>query len=133
MQRTYLEPDQRATLRARLGARAAQLGREIEAALHGSGAREARGLPNHGAEVDDDAVADLETGLDVASVERDARELDEVNAALARIDQPSFGACAECGEPISWPRLCAQPQARRCIACESVAEKRGPGIPPREI
>jgi DnaK suppressor protein len=110
-------------LRRRLEARAAQLRGEVGAALHAS---EALGLPNHRTEVDDDAVADLETSLDVASVERDARELEEVSAALARIDGPNFGSCATCERPIAWERLLAQPQATHCVKCEALAEKRAP-------
>ena len=106
-------------LRKRLEVRAAQLRGEVGAALH---APEGLGLPNHRAEVDDDAVADLETSLDVASVERDARELEEVGAALARIDGPGFGLCASCGKSIAWERLLAQPQATRCVRCEASAE-----------
>ena len=114
------------TLRKRLEARAAQLRSEVDAALHAPDARQALGLPNHRTEVDDDAVADLETSLDIASVERDTRELEEVSAALARIDGPSFGLCADCAEPIAWERLLAQPQAKRCLECMALAEKRAP-------
>jgi DnaK suppressor protein len=118
-----MDKKSRDLLRKRLKARAAQLRGEVGAVLHSS---EALGLPNHRAEVDDEAVADLETSLDIASVEREARELEEVDAALARIDGPTFGLCATCEKPIAWERLLAQPQARHCVKCEAAAERQAP-------
>lgn len=37
--------------------------------------------------------------------------------ALKRSDEPEFGYCVECGEPISYARLLAMPEATRCIDC----------------
>ena len=113
----------RETLKRRLEARAAQLRRELGQVLHEDGEREDLGLPNRNVEVDDAAVAESETVLDIASVQRDARELEEVIAALGRIDTPEFGVCAECGGRIAPERLAAQPQAARCIDCERAAER----------
>jgi len=45
--------------------------------------------------------------------------LDEVEAAIRRLDEGTYGRCAGCGEPISAPRLEAMPAARFCIACAS--------------
>jgi RNA polymerase-binding transcription factor DksA len=45
-----------------------------------------------------------------------AREqLDEVDAALERIDAGTYGRCERCGEPIGDARLEAIPAARFCI------------------
>lgn len=114
----------RAPLRAALVARLAQLRGEVESVLHPD-ARDTAGLANRRAETDDEAVADLESSIDAAQLERDQRELEEVAAALERIDTPAFGDCAECGEPIAWERLSALPQALRCVRCESALEGRG--------
>lgn len=37
--------------------------------------------------------------------------------ALKRVDDPEFGYCVECGEPISHARLLAMPETTRCIDC----------------
>ncbi len=45
--------------------------------------------------------------------------LDEVEQALVKLDQGSYGVCESCGRPIDAARLEALPSARRCIACAS--------------
>jgi DnaK suppressor protein len=42
-------------------------------------------------------------------------ELDEVERALAKLDDGTYGKCETCGEPISEARLEAKPAARFCI------------------
>lgn len=42
-------------------------------------------------------------------------EIAQVRAALARIENGTYGKCAVCGEPISHSRLQARPIATRCI------------------
>ena len=44
-------------------------------------------------------------------------ELQTVDAALAKIDDGSYGKCEECGKPISDARLEALPRAINCIDC----------------
>lgn len=122
-----IDERQREAFRARLLARFGELRREMRDALHPGGGGDAPGLPNRREEVDDDAVAALESGLDVASIERDAHELNAVAQALARLDRGEYGACEDCGEPIPLERLRAQPQAARCVRCEERAERLRPG------
>ena len=43
--------------------------------------------------------------------------LAEVDAALARLDDESYGRCDHCGRPVGAARLTARPTARRCIDC----------------
>jgi RNA polymerase-binding protein DksA len=56
-----------------------------------------------------------EVALAMLGVEGDI--LGEIDAALARIDQGTFGRCSTCGRPISRTRLDALPYARLCIVC----------------
>ena len=57
-----------------------------------------------------------------ASGERRAVQLREIDAALRRIDEGSYGDCARCEEPINPRRLDADPTARLCIDCASKSE-----------
>lgn len=111
---SQLTDSQRARLRVLLETRAEQLRTEI---------REGSKLDNHHEETDDDAVAGLETDVEVAAVERDSEELRQVEAALARIATPDYGLCADCGLDIPLPRLLAAPAAMRCVSCQSRQER----------
>jgi len=71
----------------------------------------------------DEALADLLADLDNAEVARDMRTVRELDAALARIADGSYGSCADCGEDIGLQRLRAYPTAERCIKCQEVHEK----------
>ena len=64
----------------------------------------------------------------VSGLERNASQLREVRAALARLDAGTFGECLSCEEPINPKRLKAVPWAPLCIACQEAAES-GAGMP----
>ena len=59
-----------------------------------------------------------------AEAQRDLDELALVEQALQRLDDGSYGDCADCGNPIPMQRLFVQPAALRCAACQSRAEAR---------
>jgi RNA polymerase-binding transcription factor DksA len=71
----------------------------------------------------DQAAADLLSDLDHAEISRDIREARELEAALARLDDGSFGRCAGCGADIDFERLHAYPVAKRCMPCQRVRER----------
>jgi DnaK suppressor protein len=63
----------------------------------------------------------------------DIKLLREVEAALRRIEQGTYGVCHECEEPISVKRLDAVPWARYCVTCqEQVAARVAMGEPETE-
>jgi RNA polymerase-binding protein DksA len=45
--------------------------------------------------------------------------LQDIDAALGKIEQGTYGLCESCGRPIAEARLEAMPAARLCIACAS--------------
>ena len=71
----------------------------------------------------DRATADVLSDLGQAEISRDLRELEELEAALARLDQGTFGRCIECGAEIAFKRLAAYPVATRCAECQGVYER----------
>ena len=45
--------------------------------------------------------------------------LNDVEAALAKLDKGTYGVCDGCGQPIAPARLEAKPAARLCMECAS--------------
>jgi DnaK suppressor protein len=52
-------------------------------------------------------------------------ELEELEAAVIRVDVGSYGKCEACGNPISEARLEAIPTARFCIEDQAKHDKNG--------
>ena len=71
----------------------------------------------------DEATADLISDVENAELSRDLQELREIDAALARMSQGSYGTCIDCRSEIDLERLRREPAARRCFACQSAYEK----------
>lgn len=65
---------------------------------------------------------DRELALNLVSGQQDS--IYDINDAIRRIDEGTFGICEQCGNAINPHRLRALPFARKCLACQS-AEERG--------
>ena len=63
----------------------------------------------------------------VRDLTRGSRLAREIRAALARIDDGSYGACLNCEEEISPKRLDALPWAAYCVRCQEAAERHSLG------
>ena len=66
----------------------------------------------------------FEQQRDLALRERAEIQLKLVNAALARLDEGSFGRCQNCGKEIAAERLEALPWAALCIDCQRLEARR---------
>lgn len=53
--------------------------------------------------------------------------LDDVRAALYRLDSGSYGCCTECGDALPLERLEVLPQVGHCLACSRRAAARPVG------
>jgi DnaK suppressor protein len=71
-------------------------------------------MPIHMADIGTDNFEQEFTLSLMANVEQ---SLEEIGAALERIDDGSFGSCEECREDIPKVRLEALPYTRYCVAC----------------
>jgi len=109
--------------------RAAALG-TVQDEIQRSGDPDDVSLEKYAHDAGDSSEADLETDSTISMAQRHAAELQEIDAALARIADGSYGVCEECGNAIGLARLQAQPAARLCIACQERLEQR-PGAPSR--
>jgi DnaK suppressor protein len=79
-------------------------------------------MPNHMAELGSGNF-DQELTLSLLGSEKDA--LDQIEAAIERIDDGSYGRCEMCGGKIPKARLVAIPYASRCVQCASQREEGG--------
>jgi RNA polymerase-binding protein DksA len=128
-----LDKTQERSLERKLRSRQAVLRGEIHAALLASSEERHRELAGMVHDAADDSVADLLTDVNLKGMDRDARELTLVTAALTRLAQGTYGTCIDCGGEIGYQRLEAQPGAARCIECETRHERqysheRGPTL-----
>jgi DnaK suppressor protein len=48
----------------------------------------------------------------------------DIDAALARMDNGTYGTCVDCGDRVPEARLDVHPQAARCVACQTREERR---------
>lgn len=80
---------------------------------------EEAGIDNHPGDL---ATITLDREIDFTLEEADERVLAAVDAALARIEEGTYGICTSCGQAISEERLEARPWAELCIDCARKAE-----------
>jgi DnaK suppressor protein len=64
-----------------------------------------------------------ERELAIRNLDRESQLLRNVRAALARIDEGTYGVCMHCEEDISPKRLHAVPWAPYCIQCQETADR----------
>ncbi|MEQ1570672.1 MAG: TraR/DksA family transcriptional regulator [Myxococcota bacterium] len=71
----------------------------------------------------EDVVSFTEGDEVVEGLDHAARaELDQIRAALYRIEHDSYGVCVDCGESIEPARLDALPQAPMCVGCAAKSQ-----------
>jgi RNA polymerase-binding transcription factor len=71
-----------------------------------------------------DAGANLsEADRTLAVLEAAQGQRSQVVDALLRLDGGKYGTCTECGKPVPEGRLEARPEAARCVACQSKADR----------
>jgi RNA polymerase-binding transcription factor DksA len=75
-------------------------------------------------DIDDEAVADSIVDVDNAIIGLHLHKIKDLNLALDRIQEGSFGICIDCGDDVGFERLSAYPTAKRCIKCQILHEKK---------
>jgi DnaK suppressor protein len=75
------------------------------------------------AELQDGSPRESSDDLDTALVQMKSETLARIELALHRLEDGTYGDCADCGGPIPTRRLQALPFAVRCAPCEGAREK----------
>jgi len=71
----------------------------------------------------DQAGTERDRELELLLSDRDREKLMEIENALSRIEDGTYGICEECGKRINMERLKIMPFARYCVECQSKVEK----------
>jgi DnaK suppressor protein len=79
-----------------------------------------RGSDNH---LGDMASVTFDRELDQGLEEGAQQTLDQIDRALKKIDDGTYGTCERCGKPIGEERLRARPWATLCIDDQRLADR----------
>lgn len=118
MQEQRLSDTQMAILRQKLVDNLATMRGERERA-----ADELRSKGDDDNEIDEPLDAGMQWEMNITRQRILEARIDDVQAALDRMDEGTYGVCEECGQPIPWERLEAVPEARRCVRCQALVEE----------
>jgi DnaK suppressor protein len=55
--------------------------------------------------------------INEAALRRARNTLSRLERTLRKVDDPDFGLCRECEEPVPFARLMAMPESDLCVAC----------------
>jgi len=116
-----LSPAQRKHLLDALRQQLAQLTRQRAMRLHGQ-SETAHANQTRQDDADDAAQRAGDREVEAAVADIDSAEFDSVSAALLRMHGIGYGRCSDCDAPIPYARLNAEPQALRCVACQTIHE-----------
>ncbi len=87
-------------------------------------------LIENAAEEFDRLQQQLNREVAIRNLDRESKLLKDVQAAINRMDDESFGICLRCDEEIPEKRLKALPWAAYCVSCqETVDRQRAAGEP----
>ena len=79
-------------------------------------------MPIHMADIGTD---NFEQEFTLGLIENEDQTLREIEDALERIENGTFGECERCGKKVRKVRLKALPYARYCIECQRIEEEGG--------
>ena len=105
-----------------------QMLRELDSAtatLEAEGAGDSSELSHSDQHPGDSAGELVDADQQNALLENSAEQREQVVAALARIEDGTFGTCVDCGQPIPEARLEVRPEAARCVTDQVKFEAAG--------
>lgn len=74
-------------------------------------------------DVADQSVIDVNQEIEFRLSERESQLVADIDQALLRLDEGSYGVCARCGKDIPERRLDALPTARYDAECQTLLEQ----------
>lgn len=111
-----------APYKERLLAQRASLHEQLQTLRGGDMGRVEASADHFGGHPDSTAQTHTARDLELALDAHESAELDQVEAALQRIENGNYGQCSDCGVAIPSARLDAAPEAPRCMDCQEKTE-----------
>ena len=96
--------------------------KEIDGLLGNRMSDEAQRRVDSAPDVGDQALLDTERVRDISLLEMRNKMRQQIDEALAKLEEGTYGRCADCKVEISEKRLRTVPFARRCVACQEKEE-----------
>jgi DnaK suppressor protein len=112
----------REILRKILIARRQEVMKEIDELLSNRMSDEYQRRVDSAPDIGDQALLDTERVRDISILEMRNRMREQIDEALVKLEEGTYGRCADCKVEISEKRLSTVPFARRCVACQSKQE-----------
>ena len=76
---------------------------------------------------EEEATESLELERRLALEKQIREQLTDIEAALVKFTEGTYGNCENCGQPMNPERLEALPQAKLCVACKELQAKNAKG------
>jgi|GEM_PF-676085 len=112
----------REALRKNLLARRQEVMKEVEELLVNRMSDEYQRRVDSAPDLGDQALLDTERVRDISILEMRNRMREQIDEALVKLEEGTYGLCADCRVEISEKRLRTVPFARRCVECQSKQE-----------
>lgn len=102
------------SIRETLTARRAELATDLERL---TAPPEAGATVSFGKRIGDGTTEAVERLSTTATARSISQSIDEIDRALVKIDEGTYGICDSCEQPIGDARLDARPATSRCVSC----------------
>lgn len=96
-----------------------QVGKELANITEGETGEPRAKFPDIGSKPEENAMEIGEYSTNLATEKVLESTLRDINNALKRINDGTYGICKYCGEEIGEKRMLARPVASACVACKS--------------
>jgi RNA polymerase-binding transcription factor DksA len=106
-----------------LRARRATLRQEIRATLLRADSERYASIADRLGDSEDRPLAEVLAEVSEAEAARDIAEIADIDLALQRLANGTYGKCVDCSRPIPEERLKAFPTAKRCLPCQQRHEQ----------
>ena len=111
-----------ADLKRMLDERRKEIMSEVQGRIRDQREADAWGKVNEVLDAGESSEADIQEDIEFALIQMKAETLTKINDALTRLEEGTYGYCADCAGEVSDKRLRALPFAVRCKDCEEGRE-----------